>query len=348
MKQTKFSGIEKKSAANLKRLRELHSQLGTLNAANYDIASKCNLRCEGCLFFEGDEYLGHSDARSEIEWNSFFESEAQRGVNLAYLAGAEPSLVPERIRSAQRHISNGVIFTNGIVRLPEDITYRIHISSWGTDETGNSLRAGNILSKALNNYKNDTRAVCVFTISALNIDNIIPMAQMAEAHGLPLTFSYFSPTTQYIEKIQRNENNDKSYFRISNSDNNLILSADDFIHARKEIEKSIRMYPNTIQYSLAYDDWVTGAAPYNIDPATGIASDCGVRLTKQLHFHIDHEKSDGKCCSSNIDCHQCRAYAMGLTTYLSKLREKFRNPQDLSDWIEVREMWAKLFLKKIK
>ncbi|WP_370678487.1 hypothetical protein [Comamonas sp. GB3 AK4-5] len=331
---------------NLKRLRQLHSELGTLNAANYDIASKCNLRCEGCLFFEGDEYHGHSDSRSELEWDKFFESEARRGVNLAYLAGAEPSLVPERIRSAQRHISNGIIFTNGIIRLPDDINYRIHISSWGTDETGMALRAGNILSKALNNYKNDPRAVCIFTISALNIDNIIPMAQMAESHGLPLTFSYFSPTTRYIEKIQRNEGNDKSYFRISNAEKNLVMSEEDFSHARGEIQKAINRFPNTIRYSLAYDSWVTSKNPYNIDPITGIANDCGVRLTKQLHFHIDHEKSDGKCCSSNIDCRQCRAYAMGLTTYLSKLREKFRNPEDLSDWIEVREMWAGLFLNR--
>jgi MoaA/NifB/PqqE/SkfB family radical SAM enzyme len=324
--------------------RELNARLGTLKAANYDVASKCNLRCEGCLFFEGEENEGHEDSRSLAEWDALFAADAARGVTLAYMAGAEPSLVPDRLRAAQKHIPHGIVFTNGTIRLPDDIFYRIHISSWGVDEIGSSLRAGDVLTKAMNNYRDDPRAVCVFTITSLNINQIMIMAELANSHGLPLTFSYFSPTTRYLDKLENKVDNDKAYFRISSATQNLALTQADFAHARAEIVRAMLAYPETVQYSLHYNDWVTGDKLYDIDPVTKIAKNCGFRITKQVHVHVDHQPGKGKCCSSNIDCSNCRAYAMGQSTYLSRIREAVRKPEELAKWLEVREIWAKLFL----
>ncbi|WP_300754803.1 hypothetical protein [Janthinobacterium sp.] len=336
------------SQGNFAYFRELNARLGTLKAANYDIVSKCNLRCEGCLFFEGEENEGHEDCRSLAEWDALFAADAARGVTLAYLAGAEPSLVPERIRAAQRSIPHGIVFTNGTIRLPDDIFYRIHISSWGVDEIGSSLRAGDVLTKALNNYRDDPRAVCVFTITSLNIGQIMIMAELANSHGLPLTFSYFSPTTRYLDKLENKVDNDKAYFRISSATQSLALTQTDFAKARAEIVRAMQAYPETVQYSLSYDDWVTGKELYDIDPVTKIAKNCGFRITKQVHVHVDHQPGKGKCCSSNIDCSNCRAYAMGQSTYLSRIRDAVRKPEELAKWIEVREIWAKLFLNTDK
>lgn len=336
------------SQGNLAYFRELNARLGTLKAANYDIVSKCNLHCEGCLFFEGEENEGHEDCRSLAEWDALFAVDATRGVTLAYLAGAEPSLVPDRIRAAQRSIPYGIVFTNGTIRLPDDIFYRIHISSWGVDEIGSSLRAGDVLAKALNNYRNDPRAVCVFTITSLNIGQIMIMAKLANSHGLPLTFSYFSSTTRYLDKLKNKVDNDKTYFRISSATQNLALTQADFAKARAQIVHAMQTYPETVQYSLSYDDWVTGKELYDIDPVTKIAKNCGFRITKQVHIHVDHQPGKGKCCSSNIDCSNCRAYAMGQSTYLSRIRDVVRKPEELAKWIEVREIWAKLFLNTDK
>ena len=340
--------VSQKNQNDLEYFRELNSRLGTLKAANYDLVSKCNLRCEGCLFFEGEENEGHEDCRTLEEWDALFAADAARGVTLAYLAGAEPSLVPERIRAAQRSIPNGIVFTNGTIRLPDDIFYRIHISSWGVDEVGSSLRAGDVLTKALNNYRNDARAVCVFTITSLNIAQIMLMAKLAHEYGLPLTFSYFSPTVRYLDKLENNTVNDKAYFRISSATQSLALSPEDFGQARAQIVRAMQTYPDTVQYSLSYDDWVTGKELYDIDPVTKIANNCGFRVTKQIHVHVDHQPGKGKCCSSNIDCSNCRAYAMGQSTYLSRIRGALKKPEELAKWIEVREIWAKLFLRADK
>lgn len=325
------------------RFRQLNARIGTLKAVSYDICAACNLRCEGCLFFEGEEGGFLQDDRSLAEWEARFAADAERGVNLAYIAGAEPGLVPDRIRAAQKYFPYGIVFSNGTVRLPDDITFRIHISAWGIDEVGASLRAGDVLRKALNNYRGDPRAVLAFTISASNIDQIQAVCEMANQNDLPLTFSYFSPTTRYLEKLQTGAPNDKGYFRISGEESSLVMTRQDYDAARREIVRAMEAYPQTIQYSLAYDDWVTSDQLYNIDPESGIALDCGVRTSEQQHVRVDLSGA-GKCCSSNIDCSGCRAYAMAHTTYFARLGKVRRTPGGLASWVEVREIWSRLFL----
>lgn len=77
-----------------RRYQELRARVGRLVPSNYDISDTCNLRCEGCLFFDGADRLGHDDAADDAAWDAFFAAEGARGVNFAYLAGAEPTLAP--------------------------------------------------------------------------------------------------------------------------------------------------------------------------------------------------------------------------------------------------------------
>lgn len=82
-----------------------------LRTSNYDVSNTCNLRCEGCLYFSG---AGEEISRAETDiavWQAFFAAEARRGVNFAYIGGAEPSLTQDRIRACHDHI--GVVSENG-------------------------------------------------------------------------------------------------------------------------------------------------------------------------------------------------------------------------------------------
>lgn len=229
-------------------------------------------------------------------------------MTLAYLGGAEPGLSPERIRIAQKYIPYGVVFTNGTIRLPDDIRYRIHISSWGLGSVGKALRDGDVLSKALANYRDDPRAVCVFTISALNLDQIVSMAEIAADHGLPLTFNCFSPTVRYLGKLEQEGVAESSYFRIASKTTSPVMSREHFEIARREIKRAMERFPTVVRYSIDYDKWISSESIYDIDSATGIARDCGVRLTGQHHYHVDQTKSDGKCC--------CRISTAGLAGHM--------------------------------
>jgi hypothetical protein len=330
----------------LSRYRRLRARVGRVVPSNYDISDRCNLRCEGCLFFEGSDRLSHLDSAGPAQWDDFFAGEARRGVNFAYLAGAEPALELDRVRLARRHIPHGVIFTNGTRRIPDEIDYRIHVSIWGAPAANARLRGADNAAKAMRFYAGDPRAVFVYTISRGNIGDIYETARALHGNRCTMTFSYFSPTTSYLDKLAVAAP-PSAYFRVSNAQDNLILGPADFAAARIEIERALRDFPRSIRYSLDYDDWIAGPAPYVIDETTGIATNCGNRLTpRHHHFAVDLTRSAGKCCSPNIDCRSCRAYAQGYGSYLTRFAAVRHDPERLDRWLAVWETWADLFLPR--
>lgn len=89
--------------------------------SNFDLTSRCNLRCEGCFYFEGDDYKQATEQEDLERWRAFFEDQARRGVTFASLAGAEPALEQDRLEIANRYIPRGAIFTNGTVKIRPSI-----------------------------------------------------------------------------------------------------------------------------------------------------------------------------------------------------------------------------------
>jgi len=317
----------------------------SLRTTGYDISSTCNLNCEGCFYFSGDRSNIQED-RSELgDWEAFFRGQAEDGINYAYLAGAEPSLVPERLRLATRHIPYGMIFSNGTRRIPEDIRYRIHISMWGADESSGLARGANVNAKALRNYAGDDRALFVYTIHRRNIGEIEQAVQACHEAGVRITFNYFSATSDYLKKLQEAASNDDAYFRFSNADDNLMLEASDFAAARAELIRLIQAYPDTVLYSPDYDRWVTGpTSPYTLDE-DGIAEDCSFRTDPwHRHFQIGREASPEKCGNPNVDCSQCRTYAAGMTSWTRHVAAHAPAESAKADWTRAFLTWKEIFL----
>jgi hypothetical protein len=299
--------------------------------ASYDISAECSLRCDGCFYFDSPDSERALDTRSQQDWEHFFEAERDRGVNFAMISGAEPSLRVDRIRLAQRYIPYGLVYTNGARWLPEDIRYRIHISTWGTGATDTGLRGGDAFAKALRDYAGDRRAVCVFTISARNLDHIVPATSMARDHGLPITFSYYSPTAGAIRGSR------------DGAPSSAAPSRGDFERARREIDQAIALFPETVVYSLHYDEWVTREDLHRIDPETGIARDCAIRLSRQRNYAVDLSPL-AKCIAPQVECATCRGYSPSYGTYLRDRRKAATGAGGIDARREVRRIWARLYL----
>lgn len=301
-------------------------RIGRLRTSNYDISNICNLRCDGCLYFSGaGQEIRNAESRIQV-WRDFFASEAKRGVNFAYVAGAEPSLTPDRIRACHDHIPMGVIFTNGTKPIARDIGYRIHVSVWGDEAGSRRYRGADINRKAMGNYVDDDRAVFVMTLNAHNLPEVGAVAKACRDHRVKLTFSLFSPTTEYNQSS------------VAAADN-LRLGAAQLAACRETILWAEQEYPQTVRISRNFIDWVTQERSlYTLDDA-GIATDCGNRLTRHhVHYNADLTRNSGKCCSPNLDCRDCRPYAMSLATYFNRRR------QMPSDWPLVWDFWSELFL----
>lgn len=328
--------------ARLLKIRTLHRFFG--KPTTYDISDVCNLTCEGCLYFSGKDYVPRPDSSSLLAWDMFFEGEKQRGVNFGYFTGAEPSLAPDILRQAMKHIPAGVIFSNGIKKVPDDVRYSIHFSIWGDAENNAQLRGADNTAKALRNYQGDERAMATLTINRRNIDQIVPITRRCADHGVNITYSYFSPTDDYLDRLSGAEREESDYYRVSSGSDNIMLGPDDFERARNAILEAKQAYPENVLYLMGFNDWVTGPDLYDLDE-NGIATDCGIRLSPELkHWNVDLTENSGKCCSPNIDCKDCRAYANTYGTYLARLKSFAGEGDKLDQWIEVWELWARMFI----
>ena len=312
---------------------------------NYDIARRCNLHCEGCLFFEGPDFVAHPDTKTDAEWETFFIAERERGVNFAYLGGAEPALEPARLRLAAKHIPRGVVFTNGTVPIDPSLPYTLHVSIWGTAEQTAGLRGGNSFHRAFENFGADPRVRFVYTVNSRNIQGAREVAAICAARGARLTFSLFSPTELYDWKLKNGAARDNEYFRSSTPDDNLAFSPEGLLETRRVLDEVIDAFPRTVIYTHAYNHWVTDVdGLYRIDPETRWATDCEVRrASHHRHVRTDLTSAESKCCSPNFDCSQCRAYAIATGTAVSRFRRFLDSPAHFADWIDMAEQWAKLF-----
>ncbi len=305
-----------------------------LLTSNYDITKKCDMSCDGCYFFEGDDYLSHSDNSTLEEWDIFFAKEKKRGISFPYIAGAEPSLVQDRLKVANKHFSKGAVFTNGSSKIDENINFKIHISVWGTPEKEKIVRKDSFFIRALENYKNDQRAVFVYTIHAQNINDIETVIKYCKEYNAKLTFNFFSPTTDYLDVV--GESNEAS----------LILEKEDLLRIRNLLDNYIDIYGETLVYNKAFNQWITNPKGlYEVNKETNIASDCLIiKQSDNLHFRTDFSFNNSKCCFPNMDCNHCRAYAVALGSAISKYSTFFKSYEGFVQWNSIASLWRNLFL----
>jgi MoaA/NifB/PqqE/SkfB family radical SAM enzyme len=163
-----------------------------LRESTYDMTRRCNIRCEGCYFFEGDKQHV-KDNQDIMAWRRLMQDEKRRGITFVVLAGAEPSLVPKLLKVCYEQLPLGAIATNGLKLIPKSIGYKIHISVWGNDDTSLRIRnAENMLQRQIDNYHDDSRAVFVYTFTPQNITEAGQITEMLAQRGCKITFNIFS------------------------------------------------------------------------------------------------------------------------------------------------------------
>jgi hypothetical protein len=312
--------------------------------SGYDLTKRCNLRCEGCFFFEGELSTRYAEEHTDAEYDEFFGTEVRRGVNYPHFAGAEPALVQARLRIAHRHWPRGLIYTNGTVRIDPEIRFMIHVSLWGNPETDALLRGAPVFRKAVQNYRDDPRAVVMMTINHRNVEEIPAVARACGEAGLKVSFNHFSPSRQYRRKVDTGSAHDGDTFRLSTRDDNLMLTADDLARTRDLIDAALEEWPEAVVYSRYYNRWINDPAPrFAIDGLTGIAEDCPIlNMPRHRQYHVDFSYSDDECCIANIDCSGCRHYVSGYTKIMAERESHLDSLERFRGWVEVFDTWCRL------
>lgn len=317
-------------------------QLGLLKSSVYDVSNRCNLTCDGCLFFS-DEDRSHMRPQADLDtWRLHLSAERARGINYIYLGGAEPSLRPVVLAICYDFISKGLVFTNGIKKIDPAIRYRLHVSIWGNDMHENAVRGATSFKKALRNYQGDPRAIFVMTLNRENLDQINAVAQSCADHGVKMTFSLFSPTREH-NKLHAQNAMRRAFFNHS-EEHDLRLRGDSLVATERAMLDAIRDWPETIRMPVSFAKWLTGEGPRFRISGDGIATDCLENTNPAFrHFGTDLKQTGRKCGTASIDCSDCRLYAPTLTSHVARNWPRSISELD-ADWVECLEFVAEILM----
>jgi MoaA/NifB/PqqE/SkfB family radical SAM enzyme len=290
-----------------------------LRESTYDMTRRCNIRCEGCYFYEGEKQHATENCDPEA-WRRLMQAEKTRGITFVVLAGAEPALAPELCRVCFAEMPLGAIATNGLKRIPRDIGYRIHISVWGDDETSRRLRgADNMLVRQMANYAGDPRAVFVYTFTPGNIAEARDVTRILAEQGCRVTFNMFSAPVGYQGPLRH--------------------SAASLAHTRRTMVELLQEFPQHVLFSN-YNAVVHThseslhrlfACPY---PRCNPSQDVGLgRTFRQYRTDLAWDRA-AACCVPDTDCDDCRHYAAGSAIVTSKLFRHAVDPDTFRAWLD--------------
>ena len=320
---------------------------GFRRPALYEVETRCNLKCEGCYYFEGGTTHSIKGETDPGAWESFFADEGRRGVTMAYFLGAEPALCQDRLRLAIGKFPHANIGSNGTIKIHRDIPFRIAVSVWAGDDASDvSMRGASVFRKALRNYAGDERAIMVFTISRWTIDQAPAVAKMCEDNGVKLTFNLYSPTETFLDRIAAQSRNDDKFFRVSNREDSPLLRPEDLLRANDVLNQAVDDWPDTVVYSKAYNDYMCAPGPrFDIDPTTGMAVNCGSRILEPMrYFSSDLKQAAVKCGSSASSCAECRMYSGGWSSRLIPRARDVESVEAFSDWLDMLDKLNEIFL----
>ncbi|MBW2709991.1 MAG: radical SAM protein [Deltaproteobacteria bacterium] len=290
-----------------------------MRESTYDMTHRCNIRCDGCYYYEGDKQFARENLDPD-QWQQLMKAEKERGITYVVLAGAEPSLVPDLCDVCFQEIPLGAIASNGLRKIPESVGYKIHVSVWGNDGTSARIRhREGMLKQQISNYQGDERAVFVYTFTRDNIADAEPvLAVLAEA-GCKVTFNMFSAPVGYEGPLRHTETSLKL--------------------VRETVMALLSQYPDTVLFSpynivahthpLSLHDLY--ACPYprmNPSKAQGLG-----RSFRQYRTDLTWNR-EAACCVPDTDCHDCRHYAAGSAVVTAKLFRHATDPDTFRSWLD--------------
>ena len=304
-----------------------------LRESTYDMTSRCNLKCDGCYYYEGDKQH-KDDVRDPEQWRALLEAEKARGITFVVLAGAEPSLVPELCRACYDVIPLGCIASNGLRPFPEEIGYKIHISVWGDDDESKKFRGRPCLDQQLASFKNDDRAVFVYTFTRRNIDQIDRVVKRISEDGGKITFNTFSPTQGYRGELTHD--------------------AASFHRMYDKMVEMLAAYPDTVLFSKY-------SAEVHSDPEKSLHQRFGCpyprcrpgtefglsRTFRQYRTDLTWDRSVA-CCVPDTNCDSCRHYAAGSAIVTSRMNQHVDSAESFRKWLDYVDTYLAVWVRGYK
>lgn len=316
----------------LRRLWREVRQAGPLRSISVDLTHACNIRCDGCYFFEEgmDAFRAPTD---EGVFDAFLEREKARGTNFVTVVGGEPSLMLDRLRKIYDNFWISVA-TNGLRRIPVEgfENMPIGVSVWGNTQTDRRLRGGgelDVFRAALDNYRDDPRAFFYYTVTPVGAREIPEVVARCVENGNRVLFNFYGDV------------------RAGH------LADTDFGNTQREIENAITRYPDQILITSYLSSVVATGTLYGQqwgwDVCTSITTDNEVNRWRiangspyNSHFRAYNAdlESTRRCCTGlSRDCSSCFDVWERFSWVMINLRKHLGSEREFTCWLTVMYMF---------
>jgi hypothetical protein len=289
-----------------------------LRESTYDMTRRCNVRCDGCYYYEGDKQNAQDIVDPEA-WRRLFQAEKARGITFVVLAGAEPALVPDLLEVCSAEIPLGAIASNGLIHIPSELGYRIHISVWGNDATSERVRrAKRMLERQIEIYAGDPRAVFVYTFTRENIAETRGVVENLARHGCKVTFNMFSATVGYQGSLSHTPTS--------------------LAETRQAMLSMLADYPEQVLFSpysaAAHTDTLSLHDLYSCPYPRQNQGQFGLgRSFRQYRSDLTWIR-EAACCVPDTDCADCRHYAAGSAIVTARMNRHIGSPDQFRAWLD--------------
>jgi MoaA/NifB/PqqE/SkfB family radical SAM enzyme len=304
-----------------------------IRSSIYDVTNKCNLRCKGCFFFSSNEHKAAAEEMDIHKWEAFIDREMDRGVNLAILIGGEPTLYLDRVEAFYKQLPT-FCATNGLIKIPRDRfpDLMLGISLWGDEADEKILRGKDTFSISSKNYEDDPNVYYLYTLTPHQIGKIERTIRKICGVGLKVHLQLLS--------------NDEGVDGFS-------WEPEQLETIRLEMDAMLDTYPDTVISSKYYHEIITTGKMlgrsfgWNECPSVTQPLDTRdpqpKRLIEFIRWASDLNTMHRCCTSETRDCSSCKDGAAHMSWVMVNKRAHIRTTKDLQNWIEVYEMFAKLY-----
>ena len=314
---------------------ERYKKISKLNIRSsiYDVTNRCNLRCKGCFFFSSNEHKAASEESDIKKWEAFIECEKERGVNLAILIGGEPTLCLDRVAAFYNRLPT-FCATNGLIKVPRDRfpDMMLGISLWGDEGDEKILRGKDTFSISSKNYEGDPNVYYLYTLTPNQIGKIERVIRKIKDVGLKVNMQLLS--------------NDEGV-------DGFTWTPEELKALRFEMDDMLDTYSDTVISSKYYHKVITTGKMFgrsfgwlecpSVTQPLDDRSPRPKRLIEFVRWASDLESMHRCCTSETRDCSICKDGAAHMSWVMVNKRAHIRTPKDLQNWIEVYEMFAKLY-----
>jgi len=326
--QTVSSLLDKEWYERYKRIANLN-----IRSSIYDVTNRCNLRCKGCFFFSSGEHEAAREEMDIIKWGNFIDREKARGVNLAILIGGEPTLCMDRVEAFYKRLPT-YCATNGLIKI-DRVKFpdmMVGISLWGGGEDEKILRGRDTFAISSKNYAGDPCTYYLYTITPRQVGKIDPVIKRIVDVGLKV----------HLQLLSNDESVDGFSWREG-----------ELADLRHEMDEVLDKYPQTVISSKYYHEVITAGKMLgktfgwlecpSVTEALDNRKPRPKRLIRFVRWASDLKTVHRCCTSATRDCSTCKDGAAHMSWIMVNKRAHIRTTKDLQNWIEVYEMFAKLY-----